>query len=163
MQPMEIVHQFLSSQKSVTFGAAEIKFFSLEELESAQVGFVRDPDGNYLPDEEDGRRYHGWYAIGIDGIDDIVTVNLSKQGLPVFTVEPAEWHYCNVADSLVNFREILGKIREVAVGRENVDRIKTKPLSQREKSRALRFTRKRNGGGEYDYWDFFFDMAEDKE
>lgn len=70
----------------VSFGCGGIEFFSMDEIESLQVGYSFKPDGSSLCTGQQGAWRPAWIVIGHEtACGDPIFIDTEDVGLPVFT------------------------------------------------------------------------------
>lgn len=88
----------------------EMGFGRLENLESMQLGFRDDGEGNQIDDWFGD----GYYIVGFDSmLGDPLIVNIDEKGIPVYFMMHDDWDsLTKIANSIEDFAEILKLIEQ---------------------------------------------------
>jgi hypothetical protein len=140
----------------ISFGCGGLRFFSLEEIDQAQVGCSRSPQGVSFCDGEPGSWKPEWIAIGYEtGLGDVIILDTSRPGFPVMTAMLGEgsWNPDDIAGSLADLAVALRAFKEVSAGREDLVALEQNPLSSEERDRATQLIRGAVGDDACIFWE----------
>ena len=149
------IEKFLTSARSVSIGSIELNISSPSELDQYQVGYNKDGEGLSLVTGKKGDWKEEWIVIGWNELGDPIFVDLKSHELQVFSAIHGEgsWAPDRIADSLNNFGQILSKLEELSVNRENPVRLDKTPISIKEAHDFLDFVRQNNYNSDIGFWE----------
>ena len=168
---------FLKDVKNVSLGYRIIRFFNPKNLKEMQIGYSIDEDGNSLAAEKTGYDWEdehntndwkkGWIVIGNDELGDPIIVDKSSPLLPVISAE----HGCGdweanyvIADSLENFKNILGLLNDISKNRNYPTLLEENPISDEEKEQFLLNIKQQNKNIEYlGFWEGIIGRTDEDE
>lgn len=143
-------------QCDIGFDCGGITLYAAEELDEAQLGYARHPDGTSLVGSEPGGWRETWVVIGHEtACGDPIFVDTSDEAFPVFTAMHGvgEWNPDQVAMSYDAFLQIVEHFAEVAAGRENPAALEAKPMTQAEFDAFVAFAAARSGNEDNQFWE----------
>lgn len=146
---------FLSQQQDITFGYSDLWFVDADSLESSQVGYSFDTQGNSLMTGKPGAWQPNWIVIASDESGDPYFVDTDTTELRVLTAAHGmgSWDPEQVADSLESFTGILDYLRRLAQGRRTPVELQNNPLTPSEARDFLTFVGATNPNTDIAYWE----------
>jgi hypothetical protein len=125
----------------INFGYAGLKLTSPDEIDNAQIGYSRSPEGMSLCGAEDSGAWKAsWTVIGTEVLaGDPIFLDDSGPSLRVMTAMHGEefWEPRIIASSLPSFAVALKTVRQLSAGRENPVELEQNPLSSDEREEAM--------------------------
>lgn len=141
---MKVPHRHEQIRQSlpdeVSFGCGGIELFALGKIESAQVGYSMEADGNSLCTGNDGSWQPAWLVIGQEtACGDPIFIDTEHPSLPVYAAMHGvgAWEPNSVAASIEVFAVCLREFSRVAVGRANPEELEANPLEDAERRQFL--------------------------
>jgi hypothetical protein len=142
--------------QEVSFGYGGLKLYSPDEIDQAQVGYSRDPQGESLCDGAAGSWNAKWIVIGDDTLSgDPLILDTGTPALAVMTDMPGEgfWNPRTIAASLDAFGFALKIMQKHSVGRETPVQLEENPLSAEECEKSLQAIKSKNNGEiDLEFW-----------
>lgn len=116
--------------RSLSLGYRTIKLVEPGELDDAQSGYARTPDGESLDGDGPGAWQRSWVVIGHDDLADPIFVDTADADLPVYTAAhgQGDWPPHMIAESLPQFSKALRYLKPLTAGRESPVALETNPL-----------------------------------
>jgi hypothetical protein len=140
----------------INFGYAGLKLTSPDDIDSAQIGYSRSPQGVSLCAEDSGAWKASWTVIGTEVLaGDPIFLDDSDPSLRVMTAMHGEefWEPRIIASSLPSFAVALKTIRQLSAGRENPVELEQNPLSAGEREEAMQTIATANSGEiDLEFW-----------
>jgi hypothetical protein len=118
--PTDIL-KFIGGQSDLYIGFNEIVFFKPQNIAELQIGYSYDNAGKSLADRNQGSWNNKWIVIATDQLGDPIFVDSSSSRSTVYTAAHGEgiWEPYVISDSLFEFKEVIGLLRKLSVGRSN--------------------------------------------
>lgn len=141
---------------SVSLGFTEVNLFQTEELDSEQIGYRVDTNGNSLIDEENGGWKDCWFVIGYeDCCGDPIFIDGNDEVYPVFTAMHGEeeWEETLIATSFAGFIKALECVQSISKDRENPVKLEEKPIKFFEKRRVLKAIKNEIRNSDMSFWE----------
>ena len=157
----EVINKLKSlSIKEVFFGASGFNIVDESSINTLQLGYSIDPDGNDLTGMDEGDWQESWVVIGTDTeVGDPFFVDISESSLPVYTAMHGNdyWEPELVATSLNSFLELLSYLH--GLGEQNCPKIEPdeRTISDFNELSSIQ-TRLQSISGEVDFWEDFIDQ-----
>jgi len=154
MEPYELILTRITPE--VSFGYSTIHVYRPDELESGQLGYSVNPEGESLVGDQDGGWRSTWLVIGYDEIcGDPLFIDISVEGYPVYTAMhgAGRWDPDPVAISLTGFAHAISALAAIAKGREYPVALEQNPLTPSERNLTLAVIRQANPGIALGFWE----------
>jgi hypothetical protein len=157
MTPKKYTDWFKSlTFQEISFGYGGLKLCAPDEIDQAQVGYSRSPQGESLCDGAAGSWKAAWIVIGNDTLSgDPLIMDTGNPGFAVMTDMPGEglWNPRTIATSLDAFAFALKIVQKLSVGRETSDQLEGNPLSAEESEKSLQAIKGKNTGEiDIEFW-----------
>jgi hypothetical protein len=156
--PVAII-DFLNSAGDISLGCSEINFCTAESIEDEQTGYSIDTDGNTLMKCNDGDWLKQWIVVATDQLGDPIIVDTQLPNCPVFSAIHGEgkWETFLIANSLANFKKIIGLIKQVSKNRTTPVEIENNPITKEELNRVIDAIFKIDTGAGISFWKSFME------
>jgi hypothetical protein len=156
--PVAII-DFLKSAGDISLGCSEINFCTIENIEDNQTGYGTDTDGNTLMTGNVGDWLKQWIVIATDQLGDPIIVDTQLPNYPVFSAIHGEgkWEPFLIANSLANFKKIIGLIKQVSKNRTTPVEIENNPITKEELNRVVDDILKIDTGADISFWKSFLE------
>jgi hypothetical protein len=154
------VHAMLG-QTEVSLGYRTVALARPDDLDEAQLGYGRAPDGMDLAGTADGDWNRSWVVVGHDDeCGDPVFVDTAVKDWPVYTAMHGEdrWEPAQIAVSFDAFLAALGRVRALSAGRETPVSLESNPVSDSERADLLESIEKANPGCELVFWESWLEV-----
>ena len=139
----------------VSFGLRDLRLYGPAELDSAQLGFRDDGEGNDLTGTSEGDWRPEWFVVAHEGVfGDPIFVDTSRPELPIYTAMHGEgdWVPEQIADSFDGFVAALMAVAAVSGGREHPVGLAAHPLSEAERAQTVLRVKVANPNTDLGWW-----------
>lgn len=146
----------LNTIKNISIGYDVICLFEIKDIEKEQVGYSIDKEGNSLITNDEGSWKSNWLVIGFsENTGDPFFVDTAVKEFPVYTSMHGGdfWDQTMIADTYINFIEILSYFQKLSLGRENPVALKANPISIEEVEQLISEIEAKNIKSEVWYWE----------
>lgn len=153
----------------VGIGFNGITLFTLDELDGAQIGYSKSPNGESLCEGREGQWQPQWLVIGNEPVcGDPIILDTSDSNLPVFydLHGQGKWEPAIIALTLDTFIESLREIRKLSVGRSDPVSLVQNPVTEGERARVIEKIKSLNSGDDSStsFWeDMLLDNGEESD
>ena len=156
--PKEIL-KFIDAQADLYIGYNEIVFFKAQNIAELQKGYSCDNTGKSLTDYSTGSWNEKWIVMATDQLGDPIFVDSSTRQFTVYNAAHGEgvWEPHVISDSLFEFKEIIGLLRKISIGRTNPVEIEENQINDKDEANFLGYINKKNPNTELWYWEQFFE------
>lgn len=147
----------------VYFGSEGFRVYTPEELEKAQVGYAKHPDGTDLTGQEEGDWKREWIVIGYDtNLGDPYFVDTGNEQLTVYTAMhgAGAWDPHIVSPALGNFLRCLKHLQTQSHQDDSLIEPNDSTVTDRGRIMDLKEELNRMNGEE-EFWDAFFERHVD--
>ncbi len=141
--------------RDISLGCGGITLYSSDEVQEAQLGYSRLPDGTSLTGHGPGDWREEWVVVGNEQTcGDPIFVDTSGKLLPVFTAMHGvgSWDPQIVAKSYDGFLQIIERFSKVAIGREHPVALEAKPMTRAEFDEFMAFASAHSGADDNTFW-----------
>ncbi|WP_315113102.1 hypothetical protein [Clostridium intestinale] len=149
-----------NSKLNVSLGYDDIYLFKVDNIEKEQVGYSIDRDGNSLILNEEGSWKANWLIIGFnENSGDSYFIDTSSNDYPLYISMHGEgaWNPTMIADSYMNFIDILTELQRLSRGRENPVALELNPIPSKDIEKFISGIESKNMKSEVWYWENLFD------
>lgn len=143
----------------VYFGSDGFRIYTPEELDNAQLGYSRHPDGTVLTGQNEGDWKSEWIVIGNDtNLGDPYFVDTSNEKLPVFTAVhgAGAWEPSIVSPALLSFLRSLEYLRTQSTQEDSLVEPDGSTITDRGRIKNLE-NEMNNLNAENEFWGAFFE------
>src|SRR5512139_2763338 len=143
----------------VYFGCDGFRIYTPEELEKAQVGYSRHPDGTDLTGEAEGDWKREWVVIGYDtNLGDPYFVDTSSEQLPVYTAMHGmgAWQPNSVSPGTESFLSSLKYLRVQSTQDDSLIEPTSSTITDRRQLKSLEREMSSLNAG-HEFWGSFFE------
>lgn len=147
--------------KNISLGYDEIYIFEIDNIEKGQIGYSIDEEGNKLTTEDERSWNSNWLVIGYsENTGDPFFIDISSKDFPVFTSMHGEeiWDPTLIADTYLNFIEILTRLHQLSLGRETPVEFESNPIPTEEIEEIISEIEVKNRESEVWYWENFLEQ-----
>jgi|AMWB02.1.fsa_nt_gi hypothetical protein len=162
MTIIQKIKDFLAEIEDISIGYNNLDFCNPDSLDSFQIGYSVDPNGNSLVTGQFGDWEEGWIVIGNDGLGDPIFIDCSSKDLTVFTSQHGEgnWEPTVIADSLDNFRTITKDLKLLSIDRESPVALENNPIQMSDKENFINKISAVNKKSEIWFWELFMEQED---